>query len=110
MLSKVTNLLLSLDFIQQEPVSDIIKPAKYKICFVDKDGQLISNEEIYEANNKSENSSDRIFNLKFRLRNQKYSMNEKYYFVIMDMETGMEIYRQQVIIDIAFADDFGFDI
>lgn len=110
MLSKVTNLLLSLDFIQQEPVSDIIKPAKYKICFVDKDGQLISNEEIYEANNKSENSSDRIFNLKFRLRNQKYSMNEKYYFVIMDMETGMEIYRQQVIIDIAFADDFGFDV
>ena len=26
------------------------------------------------------------------------------------METGIEIYRQKVIIDIAFADDFGFDL
>lgn len=110
MISKITSLLLSLDFVQQEPVSDIIKPATYKISFVDKDGELISNEEIYTAKSKSKDSSDRIFNLKFRLRNKKYSTNEEYYFVITDTETGMEIHRQQVIIDIAFADDFGFDI
>lgn len=44
------------------------------------------------------------------LENQKYNRDEDYYLVIMDTETGMEIYRQKVIIDIAFADDFGFDI
>lgn len=110
MLSKITNLLLSLDFIQQEPVSDVIKPAEYKICFIDKEGQLISNEQIYVAKSKSQNSADRIFNLKFRLRNQKYNRDEDYYLVIIDTETGMEIYKQKVIIDIAFADDFGFDI
>ncbi len=70
MISKITSLLLSLDFVQQEPVSDIIKPATYKIRFIDKDGELISNEEIYVAKSKSKNSSDRIFNLKFRLRNK----------------------------------------
>ena len=110
MVSKITSLLLNLDFVQQEPVSDIIKPAKYKIGFIDKDGELISNEEIYVAKSKSEDSSDRIFNLKFSLRNKKYSRDEEYYFTITDAETGIEIYRQQVIIDIAFADDFGFDI
>lgn len=110
MLSKVTSLLLSLDFVQQEPVSDIMKPATYKICFIDKEGKLISNEEIYVAKSKSKDSSDRIFNLKFRLRNKKYNRDEEYYFTITDIETGIEIYRQQVIIDIAFADDFGFDI
>ncbi|NLP46781.1 MAG: BREX-1 system phosphatase PglZ type A, partial [Epulopiscium sp.] len=110
MISKITSLLLSLDFVQQEPISDIIKPANYKIGFIDKSGKLISNEEIYVAKSKSSNSSDRIFNLKFRLRNKKYNRNEEYYFIITDIETGIEIYKQQVIIDIAFADDFGFDI
>ena len=62
------------------------------------------------AKSKSQNSADRIFNLKFRLRNQKYNRDEDYYLVIIDTETGMEIHRQKVIIDIAFADDFGFDI
>ena len=102
MVSKITSLLLSLDFVQQEPVSDIIKPATYKISFIDKDGELISNEEIYVAKSKSKDSSDRIFNLKFRLRNKKYSRDKEYYFTITDMDTGIEIHRQQVIIDIAF--------
>ena len=110
MISKITSLLLSLDFVQQEQVSDIIKPATYSIKFIDKAGELISNEEIYLAKSKSRNSSDRIFNLKFNFRNKKYSRDEEYYFTITNTETGMEIYRQQVMIDIAFADDFGFDI
>ena len=63
---------------------------------------MISNEEIYVAKSKSKDSSDRIFNLKFRLRNKKYSRDKEYYFTITDMDTGIEIHRQQVIIDIAF--------
>ena len=110
MISKITSLLISLDFIQQEPVSDIVKPATYKIRFVDEYGKPISNERIYVAKSRSEASVDRIFNLKFNLRNKKYTRDEKYYFTIVDGETGMEIYREQVTIDITFADDFGFDI
>lgn len=110
MVSKITSLLIGLDFVQQEPVSDIIKPATYKFGFVDENREPISNKETYVAKNKSENSSDRIFNLKFRLKNKKYSTNDKYYFTITDVETGLEVHRQQVIIDIAFADDFDFDI
>lgn len=110
MLTKVTSLLIRLDFIQQEAVSDIIKPASYSIKFVDKSGELISNEETYVAKSKSNNSSDRIFSLKFNLRNKKYNKNDESYLTITNKETGVEIHRQKVIIDIAFADDFGFDI
>ena len=110
MLSKVTSLQVRLDFIQQEPVSDIIKPATYSIKFVDKSGELISNEETYVAKSKSNSSSDRIFSLRFNLRNNKYNQNDENYLIITNMETGIEIYRQKVIIDIAFADDFGFDL
>ena len=110
MLTKVTSLLIRLDFIQQEAVSDIIKPATYSIKFVDKSGELISNEETYVAKSKSKNSSDRIFSLKFNLRNKKYNKNDESYLTITNKETGVEIHRQKIIIDIAFADDFGFDI
>ena len=109
-LSKVTSLLVRLDFIQQEAVSDIIKPATYSVKFVDKSGELISNEETYVAKSKSNNSSDRVFSLKFNLRNKKYSKNDENYLTITNTETGLEIYRQKISIDIAFADDFGFDI
>ena len=110
MLTKVTSLQIRLDFIQQEPVSDIIKPATYSIKFIEKTGELISNEESYVAKSKSNSSSDRIFSLKFNLRNNKYNQNDENYITITNMETGIEIHRQKIIIDIAFADDFGFDL
>ena len=110
MLTKVTSLLIRLDFIQQEAVSDIIKPASYSIKFVDKSGELISNEETYVAKSKSNNSSDRIFSLKFNLRNKKYNKNDESYLTITNKETGVEIHRQKVIIDIPFADDFEVNI
>lgn len=110
MLPKITGLLINLDFIQQEAISDVINPATYKISFVDELGEIISNEEIHLANSKEKESAKRIFKLKFNLKNQKYRRDKKYYLVATDIETGMEAFRHEVIIDIAFADDFGFDI
>ncbi|PRR79204.1 BREX-1 system phosphatase PglZ type A [Clostridium luticellarii] len=110
MLSKITGLIINLDFIQQEPISDVINPAAYKIYFIEESGEIISNEEIYVANSKEKESANRIFKLKFNLKNQKYSRDKKYYLMAVDTETDMEILRHEVIMDIAFADDFGFDI
>lgn len=110
MLTKVTSLFVKLDFIQQEPVSDVIKPASYSIKFMNDAGELISNEERYLAKSKSNNTSDRVFSLSFNLKNKKYSKHDQNYLTITNTETGIEIYRQSIIIDVAFADDFGFDI
>jgi uncharacterized protein (TIGR02687 family) len=110
MLPKITGLFINLDFIQQEAISDVINPTTYKISFVDELGEVISNEEIHLANSKEKESAKRIFKLKFNLKNQKYKRDKKYYLVAIDTETGMEAFRHEVIIDIPFADDFGFDI
>lgn len=110
MLPKITGLLLSLDFIQQESIGDVIKPTSYKIAFVDELGEVISNEEIHLANSKDKESAKRIFKLRFNLKNQKYERNKRYYLIATDTETGMEVLCHQVVIDIAFADDFGFDL
>lgn len=109
-LPKLTGLIVNLIFIQQEPISDTILPTDYSISFMDDKGNIISNEEIYRADSKEKESADRIFRLQFNLRNKKYNRFDKYYLVATDNKTGVEVIRQEVIIDIAFADDFGFDI
>ena len=42
MVQKITNLISSLDFIQSEPVSDVIKETSYKVFFISEDNEKIS--------------------------------------------------------------------
>lgn len=105
---KITNLIFSLDFIQNEPVGSVVKETTYRICFVNADGEKISNEIIHTADNKSAEAVNRIFKLRFNLRNRLYSRSDKYYLLIIDDKNDLELLRQEMMIDIAFADDFGF--
>lgn len=109
-LSSINNLIINLDFFQQEPISDVVKPTRYRISFVDDGGDAISNQETYLANSKEKESQKRIFKLRFNLKNQRYSRDEKYYLLAYDEETGMEAFSHRITIDIAFSDDFGFDL
>jgi uncharacterized protein (TIGR02687 family) len=110
MLPRITSLVLNLDFVQQQAISDVVKPTTYKFAFVDEAGNIISNEEMHLANSTETETAKRIFRLGFNFKNQKYERNKKYYLIGIDTETGMEVLRHQVIIDIPFADDFGFDL
>ncbi len=106
--NKITNLIFSLDFIQNEPVGNVVKETTYRICFVNENGDKISNEILHTADNKSPEAANRIFKLRFNLRNRPYNRCDKYYLLIVDDKKDLEVLRQEVMIDIAFADDFGF--
>ena len=108
LLSKITNLITTLDLIQTDAVSDVVKAANYRIFFVSDTGEKISNENLYAADKKDTDASKRIFRLRFSFKNRKYDRTHRYYLVIQDEKTGMETFRQEVIMDLAFADDFGF--
>lgn len=108
--SKITSLITVLDFIQQEPVSDVVREASYQLCFVDAGGNLISNENRYVADNREEDPARRIFRLRFTFKNQAYDRDQSYFLVIKDENTGVEVFRHQVIMDLPFAGDFGFDL
>ena len=107
---KITNLITTLDFIQTEPVSDVVKAATYKVCFIDDKGQTISNEAMIAADKRDTDSSKRVFRVKFTFKNQKYDRNAQYFLVAIDTVSGMEAFRHQVTMDLAFADDFGFGL
>lgn len=108
--SKITNLIVSLDFMQSEPVSDVVKETSYRIYFVSDDGEKISNEHIYVADKKDKDAVKRVFRLKFSFKNKKYDKKRKYYLIACDDATGVESLRHEVVMDLAFADDFGFGI
>ena len=105
---KITNLITSMDFIQSDAVSDTVKAAKYRIFFLSEDNEKISNENSYVADSREENAQKRIFRMRFTFKNKKYDKDKQYYLVVYDEESGLEQWRQHVIMDIAFADDFGF--
>ena len=108
--SKITNLITSFDFVQTEPVSDIIKEATYRLYFVTEDNEKISNENICIADKKDTDTTKRMFRFRFSFKNKKYNNSQKYYLVAFDDNTDMEVLRHEVMMDIAFADDFGFDL
>ncbi len=72
MVQKITNLISSLDFIQSEPVSDVVKETSYKVFFISEDNEKISNECIYIADKKDNDPSKRIFRLIFNFKNKQY--------------------------------------
>lgn len=47
--SKITNLITTLDFVQTEPVSDVVKETSYRVYFISENNEKISNENIVIA-------------------------------------------------------------
>ena len=110
MVRKITNKITILDFIQSEPVSDVVKAAAYRMFFVSEDNERISNENSCQADSREQDASKRIFRVKFQFKDKKYDKAKQYFFVIYDDTTGLEVFRHPVIMDIAFSDDYGFGL
>ncbi len=105
---KVSNLLFSLDFFQRQPIGDKVQPCAYSIYMTDGEGVLISDRQTIIADRTSTNASERVFRVRFNLKAGAYDKNKKYRLVIAnDTDVPEEV---EFHIDIAFADDFGFDL
>lgn len=110
LVQKITNLITSLDFIQSDPVSDVVKSTTYKLYFISDNNEKISNENIYVADKRDEDVQKRLFRMRFTFKNKKYDKESKYYLVAYDESNEVEAFRHEVIMDLAFSDNFGFDL
>lgn len=105
---KVSNLMFSLDFLQKQPVGDKVQPCEYTLHFTDGKGVPVSDFQKVIANRSSGNASERVFRVRFTLKQKAYSNTKIYRLVIAnDTDAPEEV---EFCIDIAFADDFGFDL
>lgn len=108
LIQKITSLIMTLDFIQSEPVSDLVKGTTYKLYFLSEDNEKVSNENIYVADRREEDVQKRLFRMRFIFKNKKYDKSKKYYLAAYDEENDIEIFRHEVIMDVAFTNEFGY--
>ena len=71
MVQKITNLITTMDFIQSDPVSDIMKETTYRIYFLSEENEKISNENILVADSRESDPLKRISRLRFTFKNKK---------------------------------------
>ena len=105
---KVTNLIFSLDFFQKQPVSDKVQPCTYTVYMTDDEDKIVSDRQTIIADRTSSNASERVFRVRFNLKAGSYDRNKLYRLVITN---GTDVPEEiEFHIDIAMADDFGFDL
>lgn len=105
---KVSNLIFSLDFLQKQPVGEKVQAGTYTLHFRDEMGAPVSDTQTVIADRTSSNASERVFRERFTLKKMQFDWNKIYRLIIAnDTDVPEEI---EFHIDIAFADDFGFDL
>ena len=104
---KISNLIFSLEFHQRQPVGDKIQPCTYSIYMTDDEGVVISDRQTVIADKTSDNAADRVFRIRFNLKAGTYDKKKVYRLVIAN---EIDVEEIEFHIDIAFADDFGFDL
>lgn len=105
---KVSNLIFSLDFLQKLPVGEKVQASSYTLHFTDDVGVPVSDTQTVIADRSSSNASERVFRVRFTLKQMQFNRSKIYRLVIAnDTDVPEEV---EFRIDIAFADDFGFDL
>lgn len=105
---KVSNLIFSLDFLQKQPVGEKVQASSYTLHFTDDVGVPVSDTQTVIADKTSSNASERVFRVRFTLKQMQFTKSKIYRLVIAnDTDVPEEV---EFRIDIAFADDFGFDL
>jgi len=105
---KVSNLIFALDFLQKHPVGEKVQASNYILYFTDEVGYHVSDTQTVIADRTNSNASERVFRVRFTLKQMQFNRNKTYRLVIAnDTDVPEEV---EFRIDIAFADDFGFDL
>ena len=106
---KISNMIFSLNFYQEDAVGANREAATYQIYFVDSNSKQISDVQKIIADKTTDNGTERTFRCNFNLKPLKYSNTETYYLVIADEQGLQPPQREEFQIDIAFAmDEFNF--
>ncbi|HEM3678489.1 TPA: BREX-1 system phosphatase PglZ type A [Streptococcus suis] len=105
---KVSNLIFSLDFLQKQPVGEKVQACSYTLHFTDDLGVPVSDTQTVISDRSSSNASERVFRVKFTLKQMQFNRNKIYRLVIANDTDVPEEFEFRI--DIVFADDFGFDL
>ncbi len=93
-ITRVTNSVFTVDFMQMEPVTDKVKPRKLVAFFIDADGQKISFDVPIIANIRDTDASKRVISERFTLKSGHYNSGQDYYLVLADMDDESNVIQK----------------
>ncbi len=102
---KVVTPVHRFEFIQNEAVTDRMKPRILTVAVYDGEN-IISNEETLTFDSQSDSMEERKKEAKLTLLSGKYSGKKDYHLVLRNADTQTEYERFPIIIDIAISNDF----
>lgn len=106
--SKITNLVVKINILQNEAVSNVWKAAKYSLYFKSDQGEIITNQISFAADSAITKSDKRMSSVIFQFKNQEYSKNRKYFFIAEDTGNQTVTIHHEVLVDLMRTDDYGF--
>lgn len=95
---------MSLHFNQVKPISDVVKPRKFNVFFMDSYGQIISNIATINAN-KNKSSINTSLVAKMVIQKRHYDRSQSYYLVIQPLTGSVEHSRYRYTMDLIGYDD-----
>lgn len=97
---KVSDLSVNLDFIQTEPVTDVMKGRNVIAYFMTNDEKKISYDVPIRAVSKDKDASKRVTTEKFTLKSGSYKPQDTYYLVIEDEDEDSMLQQYEFTIDV----------
>ena len=91
MVRKITNKITILDFIQSEPVSDVVKAASYRLFFISDDNERISNENSCIADSGTRCCQTHLPH-EIPVQRQEVRQRQTVFLCIYDDATGLEVF------------------
>ena len=88
---KLSNLMFSLDFLQRQAIGDKVQPCNYTLHFTDDVGQPISDFQTVIADRTSGNASERVFRVRFSLKQMDFNRNKIYRLEIGRAHVGTPV-------------------
>jgi len=104
-IAKIVNNVQRFELIQTEAVSDNVLARTVKVAILD-EHTAISDEPVITIDKTGELLDERKLSLILTLKSGSYDRLKEYYFSIKDVDSGVEILRQPIKVDLAFSNDF----
>ena len=82
---KINNYQMHLTFNQVKAISNLVRPARYRVYFTDNKDNLISNQGVIDADRKGR-AIDRVISVTITVQKQTYDYNRDYYLVIENID------------------------
>ncbi|MFT8812131.1 BREX-1 system phosphatase PglZ type A [Oenococcus sp.] len=107
-INRITARDFNVRIMQEDPISETVRPANYTIYFADNQRQAVSGKIHFSADLISPNSAERIRSLRLTLSNQSLENREDYELILENDETGEQV-ASKYQLDLTIGGDFGFD-